>query len=158
MGQELILEILVAILLGVTIAYCIILNRKLALMRDAQGEMQKVVRLLNGSVDRAAASVEDLRLHAHTVSEELNIKIKSGRAIADELGMMVQSGNNIADRLASVSPERQVAGKKKAPRNTSPDFLRQTLAASEIEGGNACSEEYDAASQRKLREVLETMR
>lgn len=158
MFPQLILEILVAILLGVTIAYCIILNRKLALMRDSQGEMQKAVRLLNASVDRAANSVEDLRRHAQSVSEELNGKIKSGRAMADELSLMVQSGNNIADRLASASPDRAMSGRKQTPRKSPPDHLRRPVASSGADNQAPRPDEYHSPAQRELRQALETMR
>lgn len=158
MFSQLILEILVAILLGLTIGYCIILNRRLAIMRDSQGEMQKIVRLLNEAVNRAALSVEDMRRHAQSVSEELNGKIKSGRAIVDELGLMVQSGNNIADRLASGSSERPVNGKKQAQRKTPQDSLRRTLAVSGIEAADPRSSEHGVQAKRELRQALETMR
>ena len=111
MHVGLILEILVAVLLVVTIGYCFVLNRRLAMLRNGQGEMHAAVLTLNQAAEKARISVEQMRQNSISLSEQLSEKIKSGRAIVEELGMMVESGNSIADRLAGTStairsPER----------------------------------------------------
>ena len=103
MHVGLILEILVAVLLVVTIGYCFVLNRRLAMLRHGQSEMHTVVLTLNQATEKARVSVEQMRRNSIALTEELSEKIKSGRAIVDELGMMVESGNSIADRLAGTS-------------------------------------------------------
>lgn len=103
MHAGLMLEALVAILLVVTIGYCFVLNRRLALLRHGQGEMRLVVNTLNQATEMARISVEQMRRNSITLTEELSEKIKLGRMLADELGMMVESGNSIADRMAGTS-------------------------------------------------------
>lgn len=103
MHAGLMLETLVAVLLVVTIGYCFVLNRRLALLRHGQSEMHTVVLTLNQATEKARISVEQMRRNSISLTEELSEKIKSGRTLVDELGMMVESGNSIADRLAGTS-------------------------------------------------------
>ncbi len=115
MPAGLILESLVAVLLIVTIGYCFILNRRLALLRGGQSELNEVVRVLHEATDRARNSVEHLRRSSVSIAEDLSGKITAARALSDELGVIVESGNSLADRLAGGLSGGGALGRKPSP-------------------------------------------
>lgn len=115
MPAGLILETLVAVLLAVSIGYCFVLNRRLAALRNGQGEMHQVVRALNEAAEKARISMEQLRRGGLPVIEDLADKTKAARAMADELGLIVESANNLADRLTGSMGQNPSAPRKLEP-------------------------------------------
>lgn len=113
---------LVAIaLLGTTVFYCVLLNRRLGAMRDGQDGLKDTIHTLNEACDRAAMSVRNLAGATEQVDEELTRRLERARALADELGMILESGNNLADRLTGASTEA-------VRRSTAPVELRSNSA------------------------------
>lgn len=73
-GIDLIANGVVAVLLAVTIGFAFVLNRRLQLLRQNQGELLRLATALNQATARA-------------------------RALADELALITEAGNNLADKL-----------------------------------------------------------
>ena len=97
---------LVAIaLLGATVFYCVLLDRRLRAMRDGQDGLKDTIYTLNEACDRAAMSVRNLAGATEQVDDELERRLERARALADELGMILESGNNLADRLTGASTD-----------------------------------------------------
>lgn len=97
---------LVAIaLLGATVFYCVLLDRRLRAMRDGQDGLKDTIHTLNEACDRAAMSVRNLAGATEQVDDELERRLERARALADELGMILESGNNLADRLTGASTD-----------------------------------------------------
>ena len=105
MTVGLILESLVAILLVVTVYYCVILNRRLTGLRSGQDEFMSLVVELNEATRRAQNSVEDLKSSTLETGKELAESVSSARVLVDELAMITEAGNNLANRI-----ERQLTG------------------------------------------------
>lgn len=114
MLTELMLDILVAVLLGVTVAYCFLLNRRLGALRSGQDGLLKVVRELNVATEQARLSIRNLHEAGDTVGERLASEVAGAKALSDELAMIVEAGNNLADRLAADVEGRSSAGRKSA--------------------------------------------
>ncbi|MDF1685269.1 MAG: hypothetical protein ACJAVO_001176 [Parvibaculaceae bacterium] len=114
---------LVAIaLLGATVFYCVLLDRRLRAMRDGQDGLKDTIHTLNEACDRAAMSVRNLSGATEQVDEELERRLERARALADELGMILESGNNLADRLTGASTDA-------ARRASAPVELRSNPTA-----------------------------
>lgn len=97
---------LVAIaLLGATVFYCVLLDRRLRAMREGQDGLKDTIHTLNEACDRAAMSVRNLAGATEQVDDELERRLERARALADELGMILESGNNLADRLTGASTD-----------------------------------------------------
>lgn len=99
MTVGLILESLVAILLGVTVYYCVILNRRLTKLRSGQEEFMSMVVELNEATRQAQNSIEDLKSSTLETGKELGEKVDSARVLVDELAMITEAGNNLANRI-----------------------------------------------------------
>jgi len=97
------IELVVGGLLIATIAYCFVLDRRLRMLRDGEGELRKIVVALDKATTRAQGAVTDLRVSCDGLSRDMERDFKKARALADELALMVEAGDHIAERLGSAS-------------------------------------------------------
>ena len=104
-----VLEIIVCLFLGATIAYCAVLDRKLRAMRAGQDGMRELVSELNAATQRALGAIEGLMGAMEESGEELAERIRRARGLADELSLMLESGNSIAERLGRSERSPQAA-------------------------------------------------
>jgi hypothetical protein len=104
-----VLEIIVCLFLGATIAYCAVLDRKLRAMRAGQDGMRELVSELNAATQRAVGAIDGLKRASEESGEELAERIRRARGLADELSLMLESGNSIAERLGRSERSPQAA-------------------------------------------------
>lgn len=109
------LEILVAVLLVITGAYCFLLNRRLTVMRNGNDGLREIVLSLNEAASKAQDGVEQLRRSSDNLAVDLSKKIVTGRELANELSMIIDSGNNIANRITGHADQSRVEYRKPAP-------------------------------------------
>ena len=93
------LDILVAGLLVAMIGYAVVLNRRLAALRDNQAEISRLAEVLTTATGRAQDSIAALRQAGEEAGGELKKQIAEGRALSDELALIIGAGNNLAERL-----------------------------------------------------------
>jgi hypothetical protein len=86
-------------LLAATLVYCIVLERRLKLVRQGQQEMNAAIGDLNASLATAGASLRALQAAAGTVGEQLDRKLATARATIDELSLVSGSAERIAQRM-----------------------------------------------------------
>lgn len=93
------LDFLLIVLLGVTITYCVGLSRKLAVLREAQGDLHKVAAEFDRAIVRSKIGVEELKSTSENVGKELQTELDDARALLEELKLINASSSRIADRL-----------------------------------------------------------
>lgn len=125
MNLEFFLEALVAVLLLVTVGYCWQLNRRLIVLRGAQGELGRLLEEFGRATRSAEAAIQELKRAGGESGQQLEERVRQARALCDELSVMTQSGNGLAERL-----ERGAAGRR--PAEEEPARPR-TAARSESE-------------------------
>ncbi len=101
------LELILTVLLGATLVYCIVLERRLASVRKGQDGLKKMIGELNSAIAGAGASLRALKSAAGEAAETLDDRLKRARAIADELSVLSTSGERIAQRFDRGSPSTQ---------------------------------------------------
>ncbi len=89
----------VAVLLLATIAFAVILNRKLTALRDAKDEMQALAARLIESTDQAGSRLETLKSYAQDSGAALGRQIQEARGLTDELAFMIERGSHLAIRI-----------------------------------------------------------
>ena len=119
---NMLVDLVVIVLLGATVFYCVLLDRRLRAMRDGQDGLKDTIHTLNEACDRAAMSVRNLSGATEQVDDELEHRLERARELADELGMILESGNNLADRLTGASTSA-------VRRASAPVELRSSPAA-----------------------------
>lgn len=95
MPWTIVLDALVAVLLIATIATSVVLNRRIASLRNDRAELEKLTQGLQMATDRADVGVSGLKVSAQT----LQARLESARALADDLQFLIERGGKIADRL-----------------------------------------------------------
>lgn len=95
MPVSLILDVLVAILLVIFIAYAMVLNRKLGMLRRDKTELEKLAATFGDSTVRAEDSIRNLK----STADDLQVRIAKAQALADDLAFLIDRGSSSADRL-----------------------------------------------------------
>lgn len=116
MSFSLIFDGVLAALLMATIAYAVVLNRKLTELRQSRGEMERLIGEFAEATQQAEQGVGALRERAEDAQNVLDRRVaaaegrlEEARKLADDLAFMIDKGGKLADRL-----EKGVTGAIKA--------------------------------------------
>lgn len=96
------IESLVAVLLAVTIGYCVLVNRKLANLRSDQSELKKIVRDLHLATDHAAQAIMGLRESAANADESLGMQLERVKVIDKQLRESIGRGDALLAKLTAM--------------------------------------------------------
>ena len=110
---RLVLDLVTVLLLGVTITYAVILNRRLSGFRKQKQEMETFIALFDEATERAATSLHRLKTVAEQTGGDLQGNVDKASALFDELSFMVDRGNAIADRLEQTASSANKAARAK---------------------------------------------
>src|SRR3974390_633439 len=92
-------EIVLILLLGATLAYCAILERRLSALRKGQDGFRDTIAELNQAITTAGASMRLLKSSVSESSETLDERLSQARSLSDELALLTSSGERIAQRI-----------------------------------------------------------
>jgi hypothetical protein len=117
-----ILDLILCGLLALTLVYCIVLERRLNVVRKGQDSLKGTIRGLNVAIENASATLNALRAASAGAMQTLDERTKIARAVADELSLLTASGERIAERFdravstrpageGGVLPSRSVMGR-----------------------------------------------
>jgi len=101
------IEALVAVLLGVTIGYCVLVNRKLIQLRSDQSELKAIVRDLHAATGQAEQAIAGLRESAHMADETLGQQIERVRTLDGQLRTNISKGEALLAKFAAVPRTQQ---------------------------------------------------
>lgn len=97
---SLLLDLVLATLLGVGIFYAVRLTRQLSEMRANHLAMERFVTDFNATVLRAEAGIRGLKNAARQAGDDLEHLIEKGQSLRDELHFLTESADQIAARLS----------------------------------------------------------
>ncbi|MBW8708619.1 MAG: hypothetical protein JF627_05040 [Alphaproteobacteria bacterium] len=103
------LELALEVLLAFTLAYCVILERRLAAVRKGQEGLSRIIGELNMAIAGAGASLRALKSAAGEAAHTLDERLKRARLHIDELSVLTASGERIAQRMESAAASPRVA-------------------------------------------------
>ncbi len=98
-----VLEAVVATLLLATIAYCVIVNRKLEKLRADQENLKSIIRDLNQSTLQAEAAAGELRTTVEKASKELAIQINRAENSSGHLRNQNDKADGLLNRLSAMA-------------------------------------------------------
>ena len=99
MSFSLALDIILVLLLAVTIAYCVLLNRRLQVMRSAQSEMINLIQEFDRATVQAKTGIADLRQAGGEIATRLQEQVKRAQALSEDLSFMIDAGDRMAEKL-----------------------------------------------------------
>lgn len=167
MDYKLVLDLLVAILLTVTIAYAWMLNQRLKQLRHNRDDLAKAVAAFNDATARAEAGIPKLRRAAEEAGQALQERVEKAQSLRDDLAFMIERADAMADRLEgsvraardevrnpppSPAPARPAAPRPSAPAQTvspAPSFPAEAEAEFDDERSEA---------ERELLRALQSVR
>jgi hypothetical protein len=130
---SLILDLIVAALLGITIFYCTKLNKRIRILQDSKNELAQLIHQFDESTQMATRSISEIHVVSRKINESIKTKLEKANYIVDDLAFMIEKGNKLADRM-----ESDFSGSRKAsPSGRSEAALRapapRAAAAEEAE-------------------------
>lgn len=138
----LIVESAVAVLLVLTIGYCIVLNNRLKRLHSDREALKQMVADLVQATDMANNAIKELRQTASEADTVLDSRLKEADRFALELANHVQAGRSIMERIARVS--------EMARRSQALSGAADALPAAEkAKGAQAALDRLTAHKQRR---------
>ena len=115
MTLAVIMDFLLAALLGSTCIYCVVLNKRLKALKDGQTDLQSAITVFDSATKRAQETLERLEKNGVGRSRDLELEMAKANALAAELSVMVSAGDNIAGRIERAMGEvRAIGGRREA--------------------------------------------
>jgi hypothetical protein len=127
-GLGLMIESLVAILLVITIGYCMVLNNRLKRLKADEQSLKATISELITATQMAERAVAGLKTTAHECEATLGQRLKSAELCCADLSRQVKSGEVMLKRLSlSIATGRPSDEVTSAP--TAPDAKAVAAAA-----------------------------
>jgi hypothetical protein len=121
MDYKLVLDVIVAVLLAATIAYAIMLNRRLGELRRNRDDLSRLVQVFNDATARAEAGIPKLRRAAEEAGSTLQERVEKAQSLRDDLAFMIERADAMANRLEGVvRSARDVKTPNAAPAGPAP--------------------------------------
>lgn len=132
----LLIESIVAILLAVTVAYCIMLDQRLKRLRADEQSIKQTVVDLGIATERAERAIDALRTTLSTFDQTLSERLRTAEARSGDLQEQIRSGDEVLDRIVQVvsvarkAMDAPVAEEKPAAVEP-PSAMSETVAMAE---------------------------
>jgi len=136
----LLIESLVAVLLTLTIGYCLILNRRLKRLRADESSLRATIAELVSATQIAERAIEGLQTTVRECDATLGERLRTAERMSGELSRELRRGDEIITRIHRIAvaarstdrplPEPSLAEKPAAP--TAPRVAETVAAAQAI--------------------------
>lgn len=116
----LMIESLVAVLLVLTIGYCMVLNRRLKLLRGDESSLRTTIGELVAATEKAERAIEGLKTTVAESDSTLGDRIRHAERIAAELNRDVRRGDEIISRIHRIAVAAKGTERSKAEPAAAP--------------------------------------
>lgn len=96
---DVILNVFIALLLLITIVFCLILSRRISVFNSNKKELGKFLLDFNDSIMKAEKNINLLKEMGSQVDENLKVQIKRARFLANDLSFLSEKGETVAQSL-----------------------------------------------------------
>jgi Domain of unknown function (DUF6468) len=113
------IEALVAVLLLVTIGYCMLLNKRLTRLKSDEHSLKAVIAELITATEIAERAIGGLKLAVRDVNENLGAQLDQANQMSDHLKKQLAESDYVVRRLSKIAiaarPSSAVATPEPAP-------------------------------------------
>jgi hypothetical protein len=102
-GFGLMIESLVAILLLLTIAFCLVLNSRLKKLKADEQALKGTIAELITATEIAERAIAGLKMTVRDCDQSLGERLRAGESLARELGDQLDGGRHIMAQLAQIT-------------------------------------------------------
>ncbi len=118
----LVIESLVAVLLGLTIGYCVILNRRLIRLKADETAMRGTIAELVTATGFAERAIKNLREITQQTNETLGEGLRASIDVTRDLDDQIARGEEVLDRIAQIA---QAADSSRQTTREQPENVEQ---------------------------------
>lgn len=101
-GLGMIIELFVAILLMLTIGYCIMLNRRLKLLKADEQSLRATISELVTATEIAERAIGGLKLTVHECDMGLGERLRKAERVSIEIDRTIAAGKDLLNRLSQI--------------------------------------------------------
>ena len=149
----LIIESLVAVLLVLTIAYCMLLNARLKRLKADEHSLKAVIAELITATEIAERAIGGLKLAVRDVNENLGNQLTSATQMSDQLRRQLAESDAIVRRLSRIAnAARPTSAEAEAAPVAAPQPAPAAPAMAEparVSGARAVAAAAQAFSERR---------
>ena len=109
------IESLVAVLLLLTIGYCMLLNKRLKRLKADEHSLKATIAELITATEIAERAIGGLKLTVRDVNENLRNQISTAGELSDQLNKQLAEGDNVMRRLSKIVSRRRRPVLEEAP-------------------------------------------
>ena len=125
------IESLVAVLLLLTIGYCMLLNKRLKLLKADEHSLKATIAELITATEIAERAIGSLKHTVRDVNEHLGDKIASATDISEQLKKQLVEGDNVLRRLSKIAIAARPPVAEAAPESPAKTLLEAAQAFTE---------------------------
>jgi len=129
----LMIESLVAVLLLLTISFCMMLNRRLKKLKADEHALKATISELITATEIAERAIAGLKMTVRDCDQNLGERLHAGESLSRELERQLKSGDEVLVRLAQISiaarPVQPVAAPQPVVEAPQASDMRATAAA-----------------------------
>jgi Domain of unknown function (DUF6468) len=125
----LMIESLVAVLLLVTIGYCILLNKRLKLLRNDEQSMRGTIAELVTATEIAERAIGGLKVTVRECDENLGNQLLVGTELSAKLKKQVAAGEDVLQRLSQIAMAARPSDVVSMPEPSSPRADAKAISA-----------------------------
>jgi hypothetical protein len=136
-GLGLMIESLVAVLLLLTITFCIVLNRRLKKLKADEQALKGTISELITATEIAERAIAGLKMTVRDCDQNLSERLRAGESLARELATQLDGGRQVLLQLAQITlaaraphalPEPQPAPDAQATAQAAAAFAARARA------------------------------
>ena len=127
-GFGLMIESLVAVLLLLTIGFCVVLNSRLKKLKADEQALKGTISELITATEIAERAIAGLKMTVRDCDQSLGERLRAGESLARELGGQLDGGRQILAQLAQITMAAR--GPQEPPAPQLPDAQATAQAAS----------------------------
>ena len=113
----LVIESLVAVLLAITICYCMILNRRLARLRSDESSLRGTIAELVTATEIAERAIGGLKATVRDCDHTLGERLRTAERFGADLGRELKRGDEILARIIQITAAANGTAEKPAAAN-----------------------------------------
>jgi Domain of unknown function (DUF6468) len=129
-GLGLMIESLVAILLLLTISFCVVLNSRLKKLKADEHALKGTIAELITATEIAERAIAGLKMTVRDCDQNLSDRLRVGDALVRELGARIETGREVLGHLAQIALAARPAAEPPAPKVPTHDAQATAQAAS----------------------------
>ena len=113
-GFGLVIESLVAVLLLLTIGYCILLNSRLKRLKNDEQALKAMISELITATEIAERAIAGLKMTVRDCDQTLGERLRNAERFSGDIARQLERGDEVLDRLAQIA----IAGRR--PESPAP--------------------------------------